>query len=85
MSYHVEVIRSAQRAARRLPVEYRERVTRAILALSEDPRPPSCWKLSGSNMWRFRIGEYRVLYTISDSLQEIMVQRIDRRTTTTYD
>ena len=36
-------------------------------------------------MWRLRVGEYRVLYTISDSHREIMVQRIARRTTTTYD
>jgi mRNA interferase RelE/StbE len=57
----------------------------AIFALSENPRPPGCRKLSGSGRWRLRVGEYRVLYTISDAYREIMVERIERRTTHTYD
>ncbi|MDP9236962.1 MAG: type II toxin-antitoxin system RelE/ParE family toxin [Chloroflexota bacterium] len=85
MSYHVEVVRSAQRAAKRLPAEHGSRIARAILALSDDPRPAGCRKLSASDIWRLRVGEYRVLYTISDTLREVMVQRIERRTTHTYD
>ena len=85
MSYHVEVVRSAQKALKRLPAEYRARISQAVLALGDDSRPAGCRKLSGSDMWRIRLGEYRVLYTVSDTLRQVMVQRIERRTTHTYD
>ncbi|HEX5478091.1 MAG TPA: type II toxin-antitoxin system RelE/ParE family toxin [Dehalococcoidia bacterium] len=68
-----------------MPARDRERLTAAIAALADEPRPRQARKLAASEMWRLRVGEYRVLYTISDARQEIMVQRIERRTTTTHD
>ncbi|HLB23943.1 MAG TPA: type II toxin-antitoxin system RelE/ParE family toxin [Dehalococcoidia bacterium] len=70
---------------RRLPAEHRERVTRAIEALTDNPRPSGSRKLSGIDGWRLRVGEYRIMYTISDRAQYVQVQRVARRTTTTYE
>ncbi|MBI5288978.1 MAG: type II toxin-antitoxin system RelE/ParE family toxin [Chloroflexi bacterium] len=85
MRYEVEVVRSAQRAVKRLPAEYRERVARAIEALGDNPRPRGSQKLSGFDGWRLRVGEYRIMYTVSDRARYVQVQWIARRTTTTYD
>ena len=85
MSYRVELVKSAERALRRLPVEDAARVGRAIDALADEPRPRASKKLSGLAMWRLRVGEYRVLYTLSDRMKCITVHQIERRTTTTYD
>ncbi len=60
--YEVYLERAAERDLKRLPVETFHRIVPRILALSEDPRPPGCRKLSGSeNDWRIRIGDYRVI------------------------
>ena len=85
MSYRVEIVHSAQRALTRLPARQGERVTSAIQALADEPRPRASKKLSGLEMWRLRVGEYRILYTVSDRLREVMIERVERRTTHTYD
>jgi len=42
-------------------------VLRRIEALGENPRPPGCLKLTGAeDLWRIRIGDYRVLFDIQD-------------------
>jgi mRNA interferase RelE/StbE len=49
-----------------------------IELLQSNPRPHGCKKLIGQNaLWRIRVGEYRVVYTIDDRdyLIEIMIVR----------
>jgi mRNA interferase RelE/StbE len=42
-----------------------ERIVSAIEALARAPRPRGCRKLRGEgNLWRIRIGEYRVVYAV---------------------
>ena len=38
-----------------------------IQALSEEPRPPSCEKLTGEQRYRLRQGRYRIVYSIQDN------------------
>ena len=46
----------------------RQRIVAAISALSANPRPQGCEKLSGRNdQYRTRIGDYRIAYAIEDS------------------
>ena len=85
MAYRVELRRSAQRDLDALPADYRERLSNVIEALCENPRPPGVKKLKGNVGWRIRVGEYRVLYTIWDKENLVMVEGVARRTTTTYD
>ena len=85
MSYHVDVSPAAAHALKRLPASYRERISRAIAALSDEPRPDGVKKLRGVSHWRIRVGEYRVIYSVSDREQWVAVHEIERRTTTTYD
>lgn len=85
MAYRVELRRNAQRELDALPADYRERLSRAIESLCENPRPSGVKKLKGNVGWRIRIGDYRVLYTIWDKESLVMVEGVMRRTTTTYD
>ena len=44
--------------------------------------PPGCKKLKGKlydNMWRIRVGDYRILYLIEDVVKVIDVKRIGHR------
>lgn len=85
MSYRLILQRSARRALDKLPASDKIRIGRAIDALAEDPRPSGVKKLAGGLGWRIRVGEYRVMYTISDRERFVSIEDVTRRTTTTYD
>ncbi len=56
------------------------RVARAISALSTNPRPAGCRRLVGyDDLWRIRIGDYRVIYTIKDAELIVLALRIAHR------
>jgi len=51
-----------------------------ILALAEEPRPPSAVKMHGSEGYcRLRVGDYRVVYAIEDAVLLVLVVRIGHR------
>jgi len=65
--YTIVFARSAREELEDLPSSVALRVLARIEALAREPRPRGCCKLSGSeNVWRIRIGDYRVLYAIDD-------------------
>ena len=56
------------------------RVIKAIDALSADPRPSGVRPLVGyPNLWRIRVGEYRVVYTIKDAELVVLALRVAHR------
>ncbi|TPW76893.1 type II toxin-antitoxin system RelE/ParE family toxin [Schumannella sp. 10F1B-5-1] len=56
------------------------RVRDAIRALSEDPHPPGSIKLSGvDDLFRIRIGDYRVIYSVDDGILTVLVVRVAHR------
>lgn len=64
----------------RLPTKVRPRVVAALEGLRNDPRPPGCAKLHGTDdFWRIRVGLYRVVYTIQDEELIVLVVRVAHR------
>ena len=58
----------------------RRRVVRTIEGLADQPRPPGCEKLSGSDdKYRVRQGSYRVVYTIDDDSRVVTIFKIGHR------
>jgi mRNA interferase RelE/StbE len=58
----------------------RVRVARKIDALADNPRPPGVEKLrGGEDLWRVRVGDYRVIYAIRDEILVLLVIRIGHR------
>ena len=58
----------------------RQRMVRRIQALADEPRPPGCEKLSGSDdRYRVRQGSYRVVYEVDDSTLTVTVVKIGHR------
>jgi mRNA interferase RelE/StbE len=79
-SYRIEVSATAERQIRRLPRADQIRVVRVIQALSVNPRPLGCRKLSGhDDVFRVRIGRFRVLYSIEDRRLIIIVLKVGDR------
>ena len=79
MSYSVSIIRPAQKELAAISPPYFDRIAEAIKALSAEPRPSGCLKLSGREGWRMRVGDYRVLYDIDDVAKRVVVQHIGHR------
>jgi mRNA interferase RelE/StbE len=79
-SYRVDVSATAERQIRKLPRADQIRVLRVIQALANDPRPPGCHKLTGlDDVFRVRVGRYRVLYSIEDRRLVIIVLKVGDR------
>jgi len=71
---------SAEKQLDRLPASDRRRVVAALEDLRRDPRPPGCVKLTGEDdLWRIRVGVYRVVYQIRDVELTMLVVRIAHR------
>lgn len=78
--YRVFLERGAERTLRRLAPKVHDRIITAIQGLANNPRPPGCRKLIGSeNDWRIRVGDYRILYEIVDDILVVRVNRIGHR------
>ena len=79
-SYAVELKRSARKELESLPNVVLARIVRRIESLADDPRPAGCRKLRGyKDLWRVRVGDWRVVYTIDDATRIVSVTRIAHR------
>ena len=80
MSYRVDLTRAAVRELRRVPKPFHDAIVLALRGLEEVPPPAGCKKLVGyEGSWRIRVGSYRVLDGISDTIRLISVERIADR------
>lgn len=80
--YHVEIEDGPARYLLRLARGDKaaaRRITAAIDALAEHPRPANGTKLVGSEGWRIRVGDYRVIYAIDDSICVVAIVKIGHR------
>ena len=76
--YAVVFARSARKELQALDRGVANRILKRIEALTREPRPSGCKKLEGTdNLWRIRVGDWRVVYAVDDArtLVEISVVR----------
>ena len=83
-SYRVEISPAAQRQLRRLPPGDAARFRAPILALALDPRPSGIVKLVGSDLWRLRVADLRVVYIVDETAHLVVVLKVARRSESTY-
>lgn len=80
MRYTVNFRPSARKSLGKLPRRDQVRIVTAAEALSEQPRPTGAKKLvAEENLWRIRVGDYRVIYKIEDGNLLILVLKIAHR------
>ncbi len=77
--YTVRIKASAEREMASLPKSVFRAVSKKIFALESAPRPQQCKKLSGRQEYRVRVGDYRVLYVISDVERTVEIVAIGNR------
>ncbi|MDR3134258.1 MAG: type II toxin-antitoxin system RelE/ParE family toxin [Prevotellaceae bacterium] len=78
--YKIAFKKSAEKDLSKINPVYYESVVDNIRELAYNPRPFGSVKLKGYlNIYRIRVGVYRVVYTIEDSILTIEVIKIDHR------
>lgn len=78
--YHVLFKPSADRSLRRLPEEVQRRIVAAVETLVDTPRPQGSVKLTGADdLYRIRVGNYRVVYAVMDDQLLILILRVAHR------
>ena len=79
MTYDIEIKRSALKFLRRLDKPTIKKIKDAIDKLADDPRPFGYKKLvDEEGLYRIRVGNYRIIYEIHDSVLLIVVLRLAR-------
>jgi mRNA interferase RelE/StbE len=78
--YAMSFARSARKELEALEANLISRIFSRIEALTEQPRPSGCRKLVGQgNLWRIRVGDYRVIYEIDDTKRLVDVIGVRHR------
>ena len=79
-AYRVFLTPAADRQLAKFPGPVREMVAAVLVTLASNPRPTGCVKLSGStDLWRVRVRDYRIVYTIADDQLVVTVVTIGHR------
>jgi mRNA interferase RelE/StbE len=79
MGYRLEFKPSAADALAKIPQRQRVRIAKKIDQLAANPRPRGAIKLEGTALYRFRSGEYRIIYQVDDDRLVVLVVRVGGR------
>lgn len=79
MSWQIDIARDARKELASLHPQMQVRISKAILALEDNPFPSGCKKLKNRDGFRIRVGDYRVLYLADTKSKKIVVGAIGHR------
>jgi mRNA interferase RelE/StbE len=78
-AYKIFFKKSVEKDLNVIPKKDLKKILERIEALSEDPRPKGCEKLTGQLRYRLRQGRYRILYSIQDDELTVWVVKVGHR------
>jgi mRNA interferase RelE/StbE len=80
MTYRIEFTRSSAKQLQSLPAKARERIQTKLLILADNPRSFDTIKLENQgDLYRVRVGNYRIIYQIQDDELIVLVVKIAHR------
>jgi len=80
MRYRIEFSPAAERQFKKFPKEVQIRLKHRIDILAENPFPRGVKKLSAEeNLYRFRIGDYRIIYQVQGRALLILILKLGHR------
>ncbi|MEI6707613.1 MAG: type II toxin-antitoxin system RelE/ParE family toxin [Methylococcales bacterium] len=80
MAYDIIIKPSAEKSFAKLPKAQQIKIINAIENLAINPRPQGFKKLkSTAELYRIRVGDYRVIYSIDNNVLIITVVKIGHR------
>lgn len=80
MAYQVEITPAAKRQIKKLVKQTQELIIQRLEQLAVNPRPPGVLKMEGEeNLYRVRVGDYRIIYELQDRVLLIVVVKVAHR------
>ena len=83
MAYELKLHRDVGKQLRRIPKKQQERLVNTMRSFRDNPRPQGCEHLQGE-LFRVRVGEYRIIYGVFDDEIVVVVCKVGRRSEKTY-
>jgi mRNA interferase RelE/StbE len=78
--YQIEFSKPAEKRLAKLPTKTRRRIADKIDGLAQEPRPHGVEKLeTEEDLYRIRVGDYRIIYSIEDRRLLVLVLDIGDR------
>ncbi len=78
--YAITFAQSARRELEALDRAIVARILSRIEGLTQEPRPSGARKLRGEqNLWRIRVGNYRIVYSVDDRQRLVDIVRVRHR------
>lgn len=78
--YKLTIKPSALKEIKRLAERAKSRVKKVIERLMSEPRPRGVRKIvGGDDIYRLRVGDYRVIYRIDGTERKIMIMAVRKR------
>lgn len=85
MHWELNVDPTVEKQFRRFPAKERERIFALLQAFTANPYAGDIEKMKGEdNVWRRRIGSYRIKYEVYTAKKIVRVFSVERRTSHTY-
>ncbi|MGH2568745.1 MAG: type II toxin-antitoxin system RelE family toxin [Bacteroidota bacterium] len=78
-SFRIKYRKSFEKEIRSIPQEYADRIASHIDSLARNPFPSGSKKLRRDDLYRIRIGDYRVVYSLDTENQIIVIERVSHR------
>jgi mRNA-degrading endonuclease RelE of RelBE toxin-antitoxin system len=84
-NWHLEIRAKVLRTVARFPKKDRDRIIQVLEMLPNDPFTGDVEKMVGEiNVWRRRVGAYRIFYELRATERIVYVYTVKRRTSKTY-
>jgi mRNA interferase RelE/StbE len=79
--YKIIISESALKQMHKLQKPVVKTLQLSVDKLAENPRPAGVKKLKGNNedLYRIRVGDYRIVYSIEDTIQVVDIRKIGHR------
>ncbi len=85
MKYEIAYTNEAAKQLKKLPPIDAKRIARKIGTFAVDPRLHGYKKLDYyADYFRYRVGDYRVIYQIDDNVRIVEIVEVKRRNESTY-
>jgi len=79
-TWQVIISREPKKILAKVPADLRRRILAKLHGLESNPRPAGCVKLeSYANMYRVRVGDWRIAYAVEDDKLIVLVLEIAPR------
>ena len=77
--YELRFALDLAKALKKLTPKETERIKAGLRKLAQEPRGTNTKKLKGSELYRYRVGKYRIIYGIQDDKLVVLVLDVVRR------